>query len=321
MKRNGMVLICLMCALALACPGLAQAEDGWQCLNCWTENEGNYCGECGFARGAWQCHGCGHVNETKFCTNCGKPRLESVYEAGRELYDQERYAEALPAIRYAAEGGHGGALFARGEYFSKGLGGETVNLDRAAECYLASADSGNADACWRIAHYYQNGVSVSQDDAKALAYYEKAAAAGYTWAYANAARYYAEKDAKKALEAYRKAAEADCPDALYQVGLAYEQGGLVEQSDSEALRYFERAAALGHGQASVQAGYAYSIGKTVPQDNEKALAYYRQAAEKAVDSAYYALGLYYENGWNVEQSDTGIVRHGMSVARQSCRKR
>ena len=24
---------------------------------------------------------------------------------------------------------------------------------------------------------------------------------------------------------------------------------------------------------------------------------------------------------NVEQSDTGIVRHGMSVARQSCRKR
>ena len=221
MKRNWTALICLVCALALACPVLTLAEEGWQCLNCWTENEGNYCGECGFARGAWQCHGCGHVNETKFCTNCGKPRLVSAYEAGRKLYDQGRYAEALPAIRYAAEGGHGGALFVWGEYFSKGLGGEKVNLDRAAECYLASAENGNADACWMIAHYYQNGVSVPQDDAKALAYYEKAAEAGYTWAYANAARYYAEKDEKKALEAYRKAAEADCPDALYQVGLAY----------------------------------------------------------------------------------------------------
>ena len=171
----------------------------WQCLNCWAENDGNYCGDCGFVRGGWQCHGCGKLNETRFCTHCGKPRLVSVYETGMDSYEQGQFAEALPAVRYAAAEGHGSALFVLGEYYSKGLGGEPVNLDRAAECYLQSAENGNASACWRIAHYYQNGVSVEQDDAKALSYFEKAAEAGYAWAYANAARYYARTDEKKAL--------------------------------------------------------------------------------------------------------------------------
>ena len=126
MKRNWTELLCLVCALALACPALAQemeAPEAWQCLNCWRENEGNYCGECGFARGAWQCHGCGNINETKYCTNCGKPRLVSVFETGSDSFDREQYLEALPAIRYAAEQGHGGALYIWGEYYRHGLDG------------------------------------------------------------------------------------------------------------------------------------------------------------------------------------------------------
>ena len=57
------------------------------------------------------CGNCGKeiLQNNNFCTNCGKPRVVSVYETSLENFENARYAEALPGIRYAAEEGHGGA--------------------------------------------------------------------------------------------------------------------------------------------------------------------------------------------------------------------
>lgn len=52
-------------------------QGGWVC-SCGTQNNGNFCTNCGSKKpeqaSSWFCGECGTKNEGKFCTNCGKPR-------------------------------------------------------------------------------------------------------------------------------------------------------------------------------------------------------------------------------------------------------
>lgn len=52
-------------------------QGGWVC-SCGTQNNGNFCTNCGSKKpeqsASWFCGECGTKNEGKFCTNCGKPR-------------------------------------------------------------------------------------------------------------------------------------------------------------------------------------------------------------------------------------------------------
>lgn len=52
---------------------------GWKCIRCGTENNRNFCMECGSPKpeppSAWQCR-CGAENTGKFCTECGASRTE-----------------------------------------------------------------------------------------------------------------------------------------------------------------------------------------------------------------------------------------------------
>lgn len=55
----------------------AAQQGGWVC-SCGTQNNGNFCTNCGTKKpeqaAGWFCGECGTKNEGKFCTNCGKPR-------------------------------------------------------------------------------------------------------------------------------------------------------------------------------------------------------------------------------------------------------
>ena len=53
------------------------------------------------------------------------------------------------------------------------------------------------------------------------------------------------KDAKKAAEWYRRAADAGHPEAQYNLGLLYMEGEGVERDYDEAMSLFERSAAQG----------------------------------------------------------------------------
>ena len=71
MKRTIAILLALILA-ANAVPSLAE---GWICVNCGAECDGNFCGQCGAARiDAWVCSTCGQSNTQNFCTNCGAPK-------------------------------------------------------------------------------------------------------------------------------------------------------------------------------------------------------------------------------------------------------
>jgi hypothetical protein len=92
-------------------------------------------------------------------------------------------------------------------------------------------------------------------------------------------------DVVKAVEWFRKAAEAGHMEAMAELGLCYEIGAGVEQSDETALDWYMAAAEKGHLTAKYSVGEAYEEARGVPQsDAEACLWYYKAAIEGDEDS-------------------------------------
>lgn len=71
MNRKLIAVLMVLCLLLSAC-GAALAET-WTCPSCGTQNENNFCSECGEPKPSsdWVCPDCGASNSGKFCSNCG----------------------------------------------------------------------------------------------------------------------------------------------------------------------------------------------------------------------------------------------------------
>ncbi|WP_290960099.1 tetratricopeptide repeat protein, partial [Haemophilus sp. HMSC068C11] len=82
---------------------------------------------------------------------------------------------------------------------------------------------------------------------------------------------------KEALFWLERAASNDEPEALYQLGVYYEEG--VEADLAKAINYFQRAAELNHADAALELSYIYDEGIIVEQDDDKALFFLKKAAE------------------------------------------
>ena len=126
-----------------------------------------------------------------------------------------------------------------------------------------------------VMYYYGDGVQ--QDYAKALSYFEQAAADGDV-------------------------------DAINNLGLMYDEGLGVEQSDTKARQYFEQAANKGDASSLYNLGLMYMDGQGVDQNYTKAFTYYEQAAEKGNTDALNNLGFMHYYGYGVEQDNAKALR-------------
>lgn len=100
-------------------------------------------------------------------------------------------------------------------------------------------------------------------------------------------------DVVKAFEWFRQAAEAGHIEAMAELGLCFELGCGVEQSDEHALDWYMKAADLGHLTAKYSVAEAYEEARGVPQsDHEACLWYYRAAVEGDEDSRQALLRLH-----------------------------
>jgi len=70
---------------------------------------------------------------------------------------------------------------------------------------------------------------------------------------------------------------------------------------AKAAKELEYIAEEGDARAQYDLGLLYDTGRGVPQSNEKALQWYRKAAEQGESKAQYNLGLMYANGQGVQQ--------------------
>ncbi|WP_075883053.1 tetratricopeptide repeat protein [Candidatus Protochlamydia sp. W-9] len=90
--------------------------------------------------------------------------------------------------------------------------------------------------------------------------------------------------------------------AQHKLGLMYEQGQGVPQSDQEAIKYYQLAADQGNPDAQFSLGFMYKKGRGVPQSDQEAIKYYQLAADQGNADARYNLGRMYKKGRGVPPS-------------------
>ena len=134
---------------------------------------------------------------------------DKLYEEGKKLYDAERYAEAFPKLKAAAEKGHKKAQYRLGRCYDKGRG-TTKDDQQAVLWYEKSANQGHAKAQYQLGKCYKDGEGV-------------------------------QKDKKKAFDLFMKAAKQENAEAEMAVGKAYCKGKGVAADKAQAKKWILRA--------------------------------------------------------------------------------
>lgn len=98
---------------------------------------------------------------------------DKLYKEGKKLYDAEKYTEAFPKLKAAAEKGHKKAQYRVGRCYAKGRGVKEDDR-QAVVWYQKSANQGYAKAQYRLGKCYLKGKGVTADKEKAKKLLKKA---------------------------------------------------------------------------------------------------------------------------------------------------
>lgn len=153
----------------------------------------------------------------------------------------------------------------------------------------------------KIAECYLEGTGVSQDPSVAVAWMEAAFHIGNDSVAAHDlaviyeyGRHGIEIDVVAAAEWFESAAKHGNIESMVELGLCYELGCGVEQSDEQALDWYTKAANLGHATAKFSVGEIFEEARGVPQSDEEACIWYYRAALVGCDDSKLALRRLYD---------------------------
>ena len=102
---------------------------------------------------------------------------DALYEQGKKLYDEKKYAEAVKKLLPAAQKGHKKAQYRLGRCYDKGHGVEEDN-NKAFEWYSKAAAQNYHKGQYQVGRCYKKGKGVAKDKVKAVQYFTKAAKQG-----------------------------------------------------------------------------------------------------------------------------------------------
>jgi len=181
------------------------------------------------------------------------------------------------------------------------------DFTNAIKLYTTLAQEGNAEAQTSLGFMYQNAQGCQRDDAKAVAFYTKAAEAKQPYALFNLAILYMnglcglEHDQFKAHDLHMQAATREVPPAMYEVALMLERGLGCIQNYSEAAFWYEEGAKRGHLESFNNLGTLYKEGHGVPKDDARTFICFSRAAEGGLPQGLYNLGMLYDQGIGCEE--------------------
>lgn len=188
--------------------------------------------------------------------------------------------------------------------------------------FKQAADAGDADAMFRVAYRYEQGLGTAPSEADAQAWYLRGAEAGHADAMTNLAFRFqtgrgVAKDYAQAADWYRKAADLGNTTAMNNLAALYLGGSGVAKDPEAAVRLFEAAAAGGYADAAANLGFNYALGKVLPRNDALALEWYRKAAELGSPRGMYAVGTFYANGRVVPRDPEEALRWFRAAAAQN----
>ena len=171
-----------------------------------------------------------------------------------------------------------------------------------SDATVKATATGYAPAIRQLAQCYLDGTGVDQKDPQcALAWLEAsflvggdAEAAHEVALIREYGRHGIEVDVVAAASWFEKAAEAGHVDSMAELGLCYELGCGVEQSDEKSLDWYTKAANLGHATAKFSVGEAFEEARGVPQSDQEAVLWYHRAALAGDDDSKKALRRLYD---------------------------
>lgn len=111
-----------------------------------------------------------------------------------------------------------------------------------------------------------------------------------------------ERDAKKAVEWYERAADHH-PQAMYRLGNCFENGIGVARDEKTAVKWFQRSVYLGNAQAMHRLINCLQKGVGLEEDDKKVMVkWFRQVvSEKPHSQVMFLLGFCLANGIGVKQ--------------------
>jgi TPR repeat protein len=160
------------------------------------------------------------------------------------------HSKAADLYRLAAEQNDSSSQAELGYLYQMGLG-VAPDDNLAVQWYAKSAEAGDRQGQMYLAAMYRDGRGVVRSFKEAERWFLKAADQGSAWAQMNLGMLYTHggdglpQDYARAVDLFRKAADGNDPDALYNLGWAYESGLGVPQDRQQAIEWYNKAAAKG----------------------------------------------------------------------------
>lgn len=272
-------------------------------------------------------------------------RYTGVFKRAEELYNDEKYKEAVPLLTQVVENDRNNAnahyYLADCLYYGKGT---PKDIKRAFQYYMFAAQSKITEACYMVGLCYLEGTGIHQDSTQAVAWFTEAAKYAHPFSQYYLGLAYMNgdgitKDIPRAAQWLVHAAKQGVVDAQQKAGLCYEMLGKMKgaatlflagaeagdaycqeriadcyadgvgtlQCTELAVHYYELAANQNNVQAQVKMANRYSTGKGVEQSMKKAIYWYMKAAGVENPEALNALGDIYATGNGVlENYDTAM---------------
>ncbi len=136
-----------------------------------------------------------------------------------------------------------------------------------------------------IGSVYERGAPIPKNAAKALQWYRKAAEAGYPQAELEMSHLLQLSDAQSAADWRDKAIKQNYGPAMYELAQAYEKGLGSEQNSELAAKWYEKAFRADDRRGAEALGRLYEHGTGVKQDIPRAYLYFYSAARNGVPQA------------------------------------
>lgn len=181
---------------------------------------------------------------------------------------------------------------------------DLYNNDRYVEavaCFQVAAKAGDAKAQAWLGSMYQEGEGVEKNTQIAINLYNKAIAQNFTMAMRFLGNMYRDgdgvgKDPGKAFALYKKAADLNDSRCLLLVASCYQGGSGVERDNIKAFDYLLLAAQSGNKDSYERLAFRYYSGNGTELSPENAAKYFELVGENRSDFGTYTLTDIYLSG-------------------------
>ncbi|KAL0090002.1 hypothetical protein J3Q64DRAFT_1813475 [Phycomyces blakesleeanus] len=235
-----------------------------------------------------------------------------MVEAARPLPETDTcrwdyLAEAEKLLRQLAGRGHAESQYYLGNLYGSGLLSKKnkVDFDKAFPLFVQASKHHHADASYRTAKCYEDGLGSRKDSSKALQFYRKAASLSHPGAMyrLGLAENNGElgisknpRDGVKWLKRSVESATSEYPHAIHELALLHERGieNVVFVDHDYCVSLYTQAADLGYGPSAHRLGECYEYGKLGCKiDPALSIHYYTVAAQRGDRDACFALTAWY----------------------------